>query len=305
MIKDIKVRNLDEIRLQIEKIRQIDLKVVDFLDIYKEVNVLLNGYTIVQFPGYQFIIYRARINESRKLFKAASDLWAPKSKEMSENRFGRANKPQDPVFYCSNNEEIAVSELPIKVGDWITIMRCCSRGDLFAMKSVGLGFKDEVVLKSKDGTNSLKWGDYKEEKIRKLYIKHHGNDTIAQECLLKNKLIDEFLNLEFRKEIHSNEYNYEYKITAAIASLYLDSNPLSSVRMDAISYPSIRDDQSAGPNWAFTIEAASKFYKCDSFETVEIGKIEKNGKSTNYYGNVRFKSDQISSSGDIIWDKFK
>ncbi|MFA5156841.1 MAG: hypothetical protein WC532_05565 [Candidatus Omnitrophota bacterium] len=302
MASGIKKRSLTEISSQIDKIKKLDLKVVDFMEVHKEIRILMSEYTAVGFPALQNTIYRARPNDKDKLFETISDMWAPRPEKMPQNRFGRANKPRKPVFYCSNREETAISELLINEGDCVTIMRCCSRGDTSAMMNVGFGFRDEGKLQSKDGKTIINWGKYKEEKIRRLYSKQYSIDRIVQECLLKNKMIDGFLNQEFRKEINSDECNYEYKITAAIASLYLD-NPLSHVRLDAISYPSIRTGLSAGPNWAFTIESANKFYKPEHLETIEIDKIENKSESIKYSGNARFKSKEIKHSGQIIWEK--
>lgn len=302
-------RSIDEIKAQIDKIKSIDLELVDFNSILNEIIILMREYTCVQFPASNNEVFRVRINERGKtgefeLYTKVENLWVPKPEVMPKNKFGRANKPQNPVFYCSNSEETTISESPIQEGDWITVMHCQNKKEPTIMKTIGLGFSNEDRFKSKDGKEFINWGKHKQEKISSQYKEEYKNNKIVEENISKNSLIDKFLNEEFRRRVNSDSRNFEYKITAAVASLYLDNPVPNSQIHDGICYPSVYGQKSS-PNWAFTVKAANEFYKPFYFETIEIGKIIKENNKTQYCGNSRFKSIEITLSGDIRWEKNK
>lgn len=184
-------------------------------------------------------------------------------------------------------------------------MECRRNDNLPTINTVGLGFKKEAILKSKDGQTKLNWGKHKEEIIRKKYAQELNNDEkLIQECISKNNLIDDFLNEEFCKEIKGDQFNHEYKITAVIASLCLGITSLSDVKLDGMSYPSIKNKMLAGPNWALTVNIADKYYTPVSFETFEIGKIERHKDEIKHSCALIYKSNNVEEgSGKINWNK--
>lgn len=288
---DIDKKSIEEISSQIEKIKKLDLEHADFGVVHNNVNDLMGEYTTVQFPAFNNTIYRVRPNLRNKsgqfeLFEYVKNLWAPEPKDMSADKFGRANKPGCSVFYCSNNEKTAIFEATIQEGSWLTVMHCRNKKDLSILKSIGMGFRSESVFGSNDGRSTIKWGDYKRKKIREQYRNEYAKENLVEECCLKNSLIDDFLNKEFSKQVDI-EHDFEYKTTAAIAGLYL-ANPLSE-NLDGIAYPSVR---TLAPNWVFTVEAANKFFSPFYFETYEVSKIMWEGNHIDIAANCKSKSSE-------------
>lgn len=296
-------RTLKEIEQQIERIKSFNLEIETYENIFNEVNILMNEYVYVRFPAFQNTIYRLRINEKDDLYTSINDLWAPKAEEMDPNRYNRANTPQNPVFYCSNEVKTAISEISLNEGDCITVMECRAKENLLNLETAGLGFDENLPISSKDGKVSLVWGQWKEKNIRKRYMRKYSNDIDVEDCIVKNKLIDNFLNEEFRKKVESHS-NYKYKITAAIAALTLgiNSSP-SSAKLDGISYPSMGPSFFAGYNWAFTTNAINKYYEAYAFETIQIGKIEELSNGISYKGNPLFKGVKEKFGSKIIWER--
>lgn len=106
-------RSTEEILLQIKAIKELDLKTVEYKNVFDQINQLMREYRYLPFPADQKTVHRARINKKNQLFEYKKNLWAPMPSDMKPNVFNRANCPKKPMFYCSNFKKTVFVELPI------------------------------------------------------------------------------------------------------------------------------------------------------------------------------------------------
>lgn len=260
--------NVDEVKKKINEIKCINYRETEFDTVFEKIQELMKGYKTIPFTGFHQYIYRARRNKKNKedleIYNNVSELWRRDNGCIRE--FGRANWPGYSVFYGSDNLKVAIWEKNPKLGDWFTVMRCRNLG--FSQVSlVGFGFSDEAIFIDRSG-RKITWGEFRANKL-----------NLSKEDGEINGLVNNFLNDVFRdKEKNIQKWDDDrYKITAAIAKIWLDNPLKESKKLDGICYPTIKENLYFS-NYAFSKESADKFLEGDSFFLFEICKGEPYGR---------------------------
>jgi hypothetical protein len=229
-----------EVERKIAYLKSQNLANIEFFDIYKLVEDLMkSGYSFLGMPFQNYTYYRAR--EGR--WSCKKDLWYPDKCKMN-----RANEEDKPVFYCSDSIYTAISEIVDKNfenGGEVTAIECevC---DIDKICTAPLGFPPNTKFEVTNGGVAMAWHEHRKDKLRQRF-KHESD---IDEKLANIELIDNFLNVEFNKFVGKGE-EYKYKITAAIAKVYLE-NP--SKLLNGICYQGVKNK--SGSNFSFTAEAA-------------------------------------------------
>jgi len=277
-----------EIEQKIKAIRALDLETTPFSEVHRRVRDLMIGYSTVSFPGRRLQLYRARTNPTKDNFLNVKELMYPPANLVKE--FGRANDIGEPVLYCAGAAETAVLELHPFIGDEITIMEV--EYDLSNQPGgvIGIGLSDKAILKNPG--KDIVWGDYRNDSIGRFLYQYHPRQV--EEKLLINKLIDSFMDEEFRRK--ASRGRWEYKITASVSKIYLN-NPQTGNRLAAITYPSIAHD-SYEINWAMNTGAADKALIPRRFKKIRIiDRTEKGG----YIQEPVCHTGKCDASKNIIW----
>lgn len=145
-------------------------------------------------------IYRARLNENF-VFENKGDLFCP---PISLTKLGRANFPNEPIFYCAENPDVAIAEIKIPNKDcYVTVGQYKIKEDVkLSLKSLGL------------------------HKTERYNIEGASNDLIE----IENVLMQLFTKkLEVDSELYSK--------TATVASTVLEESSYHG-----IIYPSIQTE---------------------------------------------------------------
>lgn len=279
---------IEDIKAKIQQIKNLDLEKVLFDDVFYLVRDLMLGYKSVAFPARNFKVYRARINKEVENFQKVSDLWYPPKDAVKE--FNRANNLRESIFYCSNNIGTSVLELRPSKGDIVSIIECQINTDKLAI--IGLGFPDKSIFKGSG--KIINWAERRRSSIEKHLKNLQLEQPIIEEQIKKNELIDVFLNEEFRKIVINRDF--EYKISAAIATMFLN-NPKGSP-VQGICYPSI-STRYEGYNWAFVPKAVDAFFIPTRFLRIKILDKKENGV---YETSILSRANQ-TDCGTIIWGK--
>lgn len=253
------------------------------------------------------ILFRGRKNEYKHndLFKTVSDVGIIPSKYVTS--LGRANLPNQPVFYCSTNEETVVKE----VTQWY-INDSGRAQDLISKKVMGMDWNPFTCMMTisawtvKEDLNiGLLFGG---EQKRSLAIQEDAkqrfnltNGETLNYNKSKNLLLDFFSN-EFGKLAVKHEFDYLYSALYAASVMNNDGyveNP--SIQFDGVKYPSIANDfrgenyaisetafrhkiEFLGANFCYTCNNTKPIIDCDS--TVIIG---------------RDKCGLLQSDGSFFW----
>lgn len=280
--------SVNEIKKKINLLRKIDLKVTSFEDVFNSVKDLMGGYKIVPFPGRREYVIRAVNDPDELALRNIKRLWYPPPDQ--RKFFGRAHKIGDAVFYCASSFKTSILEINIKEGDFVALLKCKVK-EFYAHGVIGVGLLEDSLFVSPDRT--IKWKDYRDNTIRKFFQYRIKNEKFLDDQITKNKLIDEYLSQKFCEPCLSGDY--EYKITAAVATLFLN-NPVSPSPVLAICYPSVKRDLKA-VNWAFTTQAADQY-----LEPIQFVKFRK-AKGLQY--DPLYKSETTDDHGNIQWVQHK
>jgi hypothetical protein len=239
------------------------------------------------------IVFRARKNgyAQKELFETVNDIGIIPSKYVTS--LGRANLPNQPVFYCSTNEETVVKE----VTQWY-INDNGRAQDLITKKVMGMDWNPFTCMMTisawtvKEDLNiGLLFGD---EQKRSLAIQDCAkrrfeliNGETPNYNKSKNLLLD-FFSAEFGKSAVRHQFDYLY--SALYASSVLNNHDYvenSSTQFDGIKYPSIANDfrgenyaiseiafknklEFIGANYCYTCNNKKPIIDCDS--SVLIGR---------------------------------
>ncbi len=270
---------------KIKWLKEVSLKEVCFDYLCGELKTLMRNYPAPTIVLNSNNIYRARKNKPKELFLNVSDLLAPKSKDI-EDKYGRANQPGKPVLYASDGWKTTFSELGIAAGDWVTIMNCeCKSIDLKKMIIVPFGIKSDDIIPI--GKTHENWGASRLREVCKQYPKLN---------LQAYTLVNDFLNEQFCKYPVNN--NWEYKITAGVASMYINNTCEDSDSIDAICYPNAYREL----NFAFNTESFKKFYNPVSFEVFEILELKRDLLKISVRCSLKKRSECFTENGNIIWN---
>lgn len=274
-----------EIKEEIEEIRNLDLAKIPFEEVFEKIRrLMINGYEIRSFPGRHNFVYRARKTSER--INNLSQIWALDPAKVV--LYGRANWLGFSVFYCADSCEVAIEEIHPKVGDLITVIKCRNI-NAKNMSAISFGFHDNSRLIFSNG-NSINLLEHREAAL-----------DMDEDSLEKNKIIDLFFNSIFRDndKLVCSYGDYRYKITAALAKMYLDNPNSDSSRLDCICYPSVSSKNNA-TNYAIINDYACEYLTPDSFWRFEIrDEILNNPSALRLINSAR----EVDTDKTILWDK--
>lgn len=257
--------NIKNIENVINKLKEIDLKSEKA---YDNINELIEkGFQRLPIPVYimpkNVRFCRCRRNKDIPRFNEVQQLW---HREDIENirSFGRANEPQQSVFYCSEIRPTALCETSEAI-----------RGDTSIEKEVittGLWeLKDNIRLAAVVHTDKTR----EKNDLTNFHGRNFDNLTDIQfpgEIIKVNKILN-FFSDEFAKYVDDGN-DYEYKISCAFSNFAYRT-------CDGIFYPSVRFNYE-GMNYAFKpdIMIGKKLVLLEACEDTFIRNGEKSYKNT-------------------------
>ena len=248
--------NPDSIISLIKTFKELDWKGKHFKDVlmkYRTMFEIIPTYPIKVQKGT--ILFRGRVNSSTDLIKELKDVGI-KPKELVTS-FGRANIPNNPVFYCSSNEETVVGE----VTQWY-INENGRFQDLITKNVINENWHPSTSMLTisawlvKEDLNIALLFNGQIDK-RSISIQQHGKDRY--DTLLnanknhlhsKNLLIDFFSN-EFGKTEVKHEFDYIYSAYYAFEVFANEITDIKAIKFDGIKYTSIANEN-RGENYAIS-----------------------------------------------------
>lgn len=171
--------------------------------------------------------------------------------------FGRANKPNEPIFYCSLQAPGMISSLDTNVWEWSNILNKKSVDEINFPISFTAGFWE---IQSNLPTLPLIYNSALQRKFKlfepllKKYKKHKGKTELSEKII-------EFLAIEFSKT--NIRTPNDYKLTAAFSD-YIRKR--IGNKIPSILYPSVRTTDN-GFNLAITPINVEKYLKLIRVET--------------------------------------
>jgi hypothetical protein len=100
----------DLIERKIQKLRLLDLAEISFEELSEKLlDIFPSALTFSSRINNSATFFRVRINETDQEFNSITDLYPPPSSLIKS--YGRANRPNQRVFYCSENPLISISEV--------------------------------------------------------------------------------------------------------------------------------------------------------------------------------------------------
>ena len=242
-------------KLEILRIASNDLANIEYKNVFRLVNELgLSNMISFNLPAGVYI-FRLRPSIEKPFTQQTEISFNPKS-----NMFGRANKPNQPMFYGSFATPEMQSPVLTNTAEIIHVLTNGNhiiKGDSVEftigkwrlekpLSVVPMIFNEKHLLKN--------------EIFRPLY----ENYMKANKINPRNREIINFIAQEFAKT--NIKSHLEYKITAAFTNLmfknYVD-------KIEAIIYPSVRAD-GEGFNIALTPNFVSKYLKLHSVSTIRM-----------------------------------
>ena len=283
MKKSIQEISINELRERITAIRRIDLKEADIDFLKERLEFLTGGFSkSCPVPHAGLRLYRG-VPWASKPTKIC-DLHHPPIERVTT--YGRANRPQIPLFYCSTGYPGPFVEIDIKPGGFIALSIWETKEKIFLNSA---GDKDFVLKKLGSNRNAQDafWWNKNPQHL----------DTPV------NRFISNFYAGEFTKKIKKDE-EYKYKISTAIAEHLMGTivnfeqlpEDAPKNRKMGLLYPSIgawgnMDNLVLYPE---TVEQALKFV---SVEYIRIDEI----KDQQFRISRIDFANNISTSGEIEW----
>ena len=211
-----------KLRQRIEEIKRTNLALADIDILRSRINLLLKGYTFVAptWPQGQVVFRGRKFNEINEKPINRSNLTYPKA--VNVKTFQRANRPGQPMFYCSLTKEPLFFELKSNDGEYIAISKWRFKTKMLASN---VGFEEQVFNDLCSARSVPEWS---------------GFMPSTAQCL-----VSKFFAKQFTMNVSIDE-EYRYKISAAIAEeLYLkdinldDDAKRDGVQFGGLHYPSI------------------------------------------------------------------
>ena len=228
--------DLSFLKKVIEKLNETDFSTVAFDQVQEVIDLVMEGYSVRLMGLRPPALYRARKNPVDVVFDDVRELWYPPSNFVE---IGRLNLPKQSMFYCSDDQNIALLEVRPSPGDKVTMLQCILKEDLH-LRLLPIGIQRYLKNKHED-FGAIPFEDELPEKI-----------FSNSEDFAKNNLIHEYFIQELTKVVESDK-PFEYHTTAAMSVNFL--NPLNQI--DGILYPSVAAGQK-GKNLVLKPEIADK-----------------------------------------------
>lgn len=240
-------------------------------------------------------LFRARKNNNDEIFYNVSELGINKPENVTE--YGRANKPNEPVFYCSSNVKLACAEVlqslkksfnPKKEVGLTTVSVWETTKDL---NLAPVYYSSSVADVREDIKN------YKEGNKNHLREKN----IINSETLDVNDLIMEFFCDEFSKI--NIKTHHDYKLSASYASRLRHANDLiapqhSDKKFDGLIYPSVAMKYT-GDNYVLFADNLMDKIK---FETaIQTICLDFDFEKADFKSYFTYEIESCDENGNLVW----
>ncbi|MEQ9378316.1 MAG: RES domain-containing protein [Imperialibacter sp.] len=276
-----------------EKIRKIDLEKMSDIDLEK---TFLTYFNTIPYNNQSFFpkgeeLYRARIDDGEKPFSKIKDIFVREENEIIG--YGRANRPREQIFYCSDNMDVSLFETLqylSKENFWYKRQK----GKMVQV-TVGVWRINEPIRLASIFHGGDLWSrrpDLKDFHThhRKVFSKYKA----TKKMLDYEEALCEFFSSQFTKQV---DFDWEYKLSALYSYLVKHAK-VSNDRyvFDGIIYPS-NATHLFGDNLAIYKRAFNE-------KKIELVRVESVMCVTfpdqiNFY---KMNASENIKEGEIYWD---
>lgn len=204
-----KFPSLEKAEIFINELRNVDLENTSL----EEIDNLINSvFKYIPFPTGSInrgeFLYRARVNENENEFENVSQLGLKIRSNDLDSNYGRANRPNESIFYCSDNFGLACAEVLHNVTDSFNrkIKIAVTTVSVWeTLKTINITplFYSKPVLELRKEVANIK------DKLSKHY---RSNKLFKEETLDVSDLIFEFFCDEFLKNEIRAPYDYKFSV---------------------------------------------------------------------------------------------
>ncbi|MCK5272437.1 MAG: hypothetical protein KAJ52_07660 [Sedimentisphaerales bacterium] len=203
--------SINEIQETIGELKKLDLQSADVNSLKRHISAICIGY-MLQTPIIQ---------AGRKLYRGIP--WQEKPHEISRlsyppeervDKFHRAGRPNEPLFYCSTAREAVFYELGVHTEDRLVVSEWETTDSLLANN---VGYAPDTIKKLGSNRTMPTW----------------SNNERPEGIEQNNLLVQQFLADEFTKIVPSGQ-EHEYKLSVAIAEHHFGPD-----MFDGLLYPAI------------------------------------------------------------------
>ena len=286
--------SVDEAFKLIEHLEHLNLSEIDdiYLEKYIEDKIKIIPYTngVIK-AGTE--LFRARLNINEKPFTEVKDIWVPPIDLIKE--YGRANKPNEQIFYCSSNFRLASFEV---IQD---IKNSLSPKNEVAFLTIGV-WKTLEDINLADIIHSpvlhKTRGDIRAnfQKHQEILYKQHLTPEIAT----ASSLISQFFSEQFTK--YKTNSHHDYKISAYYTRLLKTMNSKIAPeyikkKFDGVNYPSVAMKYK-GDNQAVFLESAKQ--KLELINAIQVVCSNLDFESGDFTAGIMHEAKSIIG-GKIVW----
>lgn len=264
--------------------RRIDLKSVEPDFLRNRISSLFHG----------FVSETPLINPGQKVYRAVK--WAERPSYVHQisyppaervSKYGRVNRPGQPIFYGSIGWNAPLFELRLKPGDQIALSRWAITRKLVVNN---IGYTDSVFQRLQSDRNA----------------KQSWRPRGRSESSPSNRLRESFFSTEFTQEVSDDE-THKYKISAGIADILLHdihdddkTDDTLSIGMAGLLYPAIAL-LGHSDNLALKPEIVDKHLQIEQVEFVRIDSTEVDGKYVTFHNTHLDFANSFGSDHSIEW----
>ncbi|NOQ25587.1 MAG: RES domain-containing protein [Bacteroidales bacterium] len=264
------------IKKVVAELNKTDFQSVDFKQVQEVIDLLMEGFSVRLMGLRPPSLFRARKGDRNISFESLNELWYPPKEFVG---IGRLNKAKESVFYCSDDQNVALLEVRPIPGDKVTILQCIIKED-YHLRLLPIGIQQYLRSKQPE----FEKVQFEDELLEHTFSK--------KEDFEKNRLIHDYFVSQLTKLVDS-EKQFEYHPTVAMSINYL--NPLNNI--DGVLYPSVAS-KFKGKNIALKTEIADKFLlPIAAWEYL----VEKEIEPLTYQCICLNSSNEIMK-GKIIWE---
>lgn len=213
-------KSQEEIRRLIRELRGLDKQAVGMEDLKRLVGLLIGFYAycppVIDQNQY---VYRAVMVDGPKPNRVERLSYPPYPPRCKLTSDGRANRADTRLFYCCPSEACTLREIGAEMGSSVVVGKWQFRG---APQLHVLGFTEKALIELGSRRDCPDFNKVIEA------------DRFSRSYLDRRDEIHEFLAEAFTVRIKKGVNDYDYKLTIALAEIYL-----GSPAFDGIWYPSV------------------------------------------------------------------
>lgn len=280
----VKGPSLHEVRQRIEAIRRIDLESADPGYLRGRIDSLFHG----------FVNETPFVNPGQKVYRAVK--WAEKPSYVHQlsyppaervSKYGRVNRPGQPIFYGSIGWNAPLFELRLKPGDQIALSRWAITSKLVVNN---IGFTESAFQRLQSDRNAKQSWRRQDQS---------GSSP-------SNRLRENYFGAEFTQDVPDHE-THKYKISAIIADILLsdihDDDKIDdtlSLGMAGLLYPAVAL-LGHSDNLALKPEIVDKYLRIEQVEYIRIDSTEIDGKYVTFHNTHLDFANSFGSDQSIEW----